>query len=103
MNSIKLKLASGSVVLLTGVRFIPQIKRNLVSLGVLQSKGYGFRSQDDQMEIYFGNAVVMNAMKKQTLYYLDAEVVAGNSYSIESGVSDFELWHSRLAHLGQKA
>ena len=42
----------------------------------------------------------MNAIRKQTLYYLDVEVVAGNSYSIERGVSDFELWHSRL---GQKS
>lgn len=44
IGKIRLRLADGSVKVLTEVRFIPQIKRNLISLGMLESKGYGYSS-----------------------------------------------------------
>ena len=50
IGDIKLRLRDQSIIKLTQVRFIPQIKRNLVSLGVLQSKGYGFRAMDSSLK-----------------------------------------------------
>ena len=102
-RKIRLKLASGSVILLTDVRFIPEIKRNLVSLGVLQKKGLSFRGESDHMEILQGAKIVMTAVRKGTLYYLDADVITGQNCSVSKADGDFELWHSRLGHLGQKA
>lgn len=44
MGTIKLQLADGSIKRLTDVRLIPQLKRNLISIGTLESKGYNFKS-----------------------------------------------------------
>lgn len=58
---------NGSVILLTGVRFIPSIKRNLISLGMLELKGYSFMSSSGCMRVLSVNNTVMVASRKNRL------------------------------------
>lgn len=44
VGTMKLKGDDGIVVALTGVRYIPDVKRNLISLGFLERKGCSFSS-----------------------------------------------------------
>ncbi|XP_057803629.1 uncharacterized protein LOC131018962 [Salvia miltiorrhiza] len=51
VGDIRLKLADGSVKILSKVRYIPDLKRNLISLGILESKGCHFVSKDGIMNV----------------------------------------------------
>ena len=59
IGDIKLRMKDGSLKILTEVRFIPEIKRNLVSLGALERKGCSFMSVDGIMKVMKGSEVVM--------------------------------------------
>ena len=101
-GSIRLRLNDQSIILLSDISFIPEVKRNLISLGVLESKGYGFISDNGHLRIYKGSAKIMNAVRKKTLYYLDATVVSGVINATEKASDDFRIWHQRMGHLGEK-
>ncbi|KAM2047258.1 hypothetical protein ACFX1T_005942 [Malus domestica] len=44
IGTVRLKLHDGMVKELTGVRYVPNLKKNLISLGTLKSKGFRFHS-----------------------------------------------------------
>lgn len=96
VGSVKFRMADGLVKLLSDVRYIPEIKRNHVSLGLLETKGFYFTSKNGKMEVRKGDKVFMTAERKNSLYYLLGEVMTGevNSVSTES----LKLWHMPLGH-----
>ncbi|KAL1543753.1 hypothetical protein AAHA92_20688 [Salvia divinorum] len=97
IGMVKLKMHDGSIKMLGDVRYIPEIKRNLVSLGMLELKGYTFTSARGKMEVKKGQQTLMVAERRNSLYYLMAEaVVAGDSNSAMD--NDMKLWHERLGH-----
>lgn len=49
--SVLLRVGDGSVKMLSDVRDIPQVKRNLISLGTLKKKGYTFTSTNGEMKV----------------------------------------------------
>lgn len=66
VGSIKIINEEGHTVLLSNVRYIPDIDRNLMSLGTVENEGYSFEShngvlsikKDDQMVNWKHNSVV---------------------------------------------
>ena len=44
MGTIKIKMSDGVVRTLEEVRHIPDMRKNLISLGTLDSKGYSYKS-----------------------------------------------------------
>ncbi|KAL1564721.1 Integrase catalytic domain-containing protein [Salvia divinorum] len=101
IGNIKMQLDDGSSMILTEVRYIPDIKRNLISLGVLELKGCQFMSQKGIMTVLKNSQLVMKAVRKNSLYYLLGKAVVG---AINVAVNDqFNTWHRRLGHVGMRA
>ena len=100
VGSIKLKVMDGSIKVLTEVRYIPQIKRNLISLGLLESKGYNFSSESGILKVTKDSRVIMEAKRRNSLYYLQAETVVGSAHITYS--QSMGCWHTRLGHVGEK-
>lgn len=73
-----------------------------MSLSVLETRGFSFRSDNGHMLIYKGSKVIMAADRRQTLYYLKAEVVTRFSNSSERSIADLKLWHTRMGIWEQK-
>lgn len=96
IGSVKMRMHDGSIKMLSEVRYIPEVKRNLVSLGLLEVKGFTFISFGGRMEVRKGQHTVMVAERRNSLYYLLAEVVTGDANS--AMVNDVRLWHERLGH-----
>ena len=46
MRTIKIKMSDGVVRTLEEVRHIPDMRKNLISLGTLNSKGYSYKSEN---------------------------------------------------------
>ena len=88
VGSIRIRIFDGIVRELIDVRYVPELKSNLISLGVLDSCGYRYTGQGGALTLSKGNLVVMKAIKVDNLYKLEG------STEVESEVTDVSsfLW-----------
>ncbi|GKA51926.1 retrovirus-related pol polyprotein from transposon TNT 1-94 [Tanacetum coccineum] len=63
LSVVDYKSADGVVRTLTDVRHVPDLKKNLISLGVLDSKGFKYTSENGVLRVSKGALVVMKATK----------------------------------------
>jgi len=59
------------------VRYIPQLKRNLISVGVLKTLGLVVSIRDGVLKMTKGSMVVMKGIHRNNLYYLKGSIVTG--------------------------
>ncbi|GJU74030.1 retrovirus-related pol polyprotein from transposon TNT 1-94 [Tanacetum coccineum] len=106
IGTIRIKMHDGVVRTLTDVRHVPDLKKNLISLGVLDSKGFKYRSENGVLRVSKGALVVMKATKgTSSLYTLQGETIIGSDSvsCLEKSNSDLtKLWHMRLGHMSEK-
>ena len=96
IGSIKLRMYDGLVRILSNVRFIPEVERNLISLGTVERKGFLFISEKGEMKVCKGDQVKMVAKRMGCLYYLHATAISGESHM--AAKSDLRSWHYKLGH-----
>ncbi|KAE8735455.1 hypothetical protein F3Y22_tig00000340pilonHSYRG00428 [Hibiscus syriacus] len=98
-GDIRLKLPNQTTWKLTGVRHIPGLKRNLISVGQLDGEGYSTTFSGCEWKITKGALVIARGKKTDTLY------VTSNLENIIT-VADVDgksnLWHQRLGHMSEK-
>jgi hypothetical protein len=71
VGSIRIKKFAGIVRELTDVRYVPNLKSNLISWGVLDSCGYKYTGQGGALTLSKENLVLMKARKVDNLYKLE--------------------------------
>ncbi|KAG6726906.1 hypothetical protein I3842_02G103200, partial [Carya illinoinensis] len=70
IGSVRLKMHDGTERVLREVRFIPELKRNLISLGMLDLSGHTFKSEAGVLRVTRGSLVIMKGVIKNGLYTL---------------------------------
>jgi len=70
IRSIKIRMHDGIVRTLSDIRHVPDLKKNLISLGTLDSNGYKFSAEGGVFRVSKGSLVVMKGKKMNTLYIL---------------------------------
>ncbi|KAI3472951.1 hypothetical protein Pfo_029197 [Paulownia fortunei] len=107
IGSIRLKNHDGSTRVLTDVRYVPDLKKNLISLGALESKGLVVTMRYGVLKTTSGALVVIKGIRRNNLYYYQGNTVIGTaSAAISNNDKDFEatrLWHMRLGHADEKS
>ncbi|GMI79054.1 hypothetical protein HRI_001574700 [Hibiscus trionum] len=105
IGSIRLKKQDGSTRVLTDVRYVPSLKKNLISLGALESKGSIVTMRDGILKVTSGALVIMKGIRKNNLYYYQGSTVIGAvaAASGEDKLDSSQLWHMRLGHAGEKS
>ena len=99
IGTVQLKLHDGTVRDLQDVRYIPDLKKSLISLGALESHGYSITLKDCGLKVFLDNLVVMKGMRRKHLYFLQGSTVTGNLAITSIGDEDTtRLWHMRLGH-----
>lgn len=99
IGTVRLIMQDGSVKVLSDVRYIPDVKRNLISLGLLERKGRSFTSSGGRMEVRKGFNIVLVAERRNSLYYLTASIVRTLDNEVNAvKVETMKLWHMRLGH-----
>ncbi|KAH9786526.1 hypothetical protein KPL71_010287 [Citrus sinensis] len=97
---IKLKLHDNSILELKQVRHVPDLKRNLISLGMLDQIGCVVKVQQGIMSVVKGSLVLLKGIKKNGLYVLEGTTVTRMvSVSSSFSVDKTRLWHLRLGHM----
>ncbi|KAG6406058.1 hypothetical protein SASPL_133654 [Salvia splendens] len=69
IGSIKLRNQDGSTRNLKDVWYVPQLKKNLISLGALESKGLVVMMRDGILKATSGALVMLKGVRKNNLYY----------------------------------
>lgn len=65
------------------VRYVPYLKRNLISLYNLESNGHSFKSENGTMRVLKRSVVIMKALRKNSLYILQGNTVLRGSVTAE--------------------
>ena len=99
MSSIRLKNHDRSIRVLTDVRYVPKLKKNLISSGDLKSKGLVMIIRDRVLNVISDTLLVMKGTRKNNLYYYNNSIVirvvaTGSSSDEDSDITS--LWHRYL-------
>ena len=106
IGSISLKNHDGSTRVLIDVRYIPKLEKNLISLGILESKGFTIILQKGIRKVVSGALVVMKGIRRNNLYLYQGSTAVGTAAAISKADKVAEmsrLWHMRLGHAGEKS
>ena len=74
IGKIKIQNSDGSEVILTGVRYIPEVRRNLISYGMLEKSGCKYKGSNFMVHFYKDNKRVISGKYHKGVYYLQGTI-----------------------------
>ncbi|GJW14106.1 retrotransposon protein, putative, ty1-copia subclass [Tanacetum coccineum] len=78
IGKVRVQMKDGSSFVLENVRYIPELKRNLISLGTLDREGYTVKLQNGRVKVIKGSLMVLSGtMKGNCVYSLDGWAESG--------------------------
>lgn len=100
---VKIKIGDGSTKILSNVRHVPELKRNLISFGMLDQAGFTIKSEGGILKVYKGTSQILQGIGSNGLYKLQGKIIT-NSASLISVTNDIstKIWHCRLAHVSER-
>ena len=94
IGSIQLQMFDGTTKMLIDVRYVPYLRKNLISLGAPDTNGYKTVIQGGVMKIYKGILLVMKAKKVGNLFQLEGRTRSVHVSTVsEHDSSSIHLWH----------
>ena len=85
------------------IRHVPDLKKNLISLGVLDSNGYKFTGQNGVLKVSKGALIAMKAEKVRNLYRLEGSTQVSEVAIVSDKTEEVShLWYQRLGHMSEK-
>ena len=102
IGTVKMQMYDGIVWTLS---YVPNLTKNLISLGTLEINGYKFTIGNKIMKISKGALTVLKARRFRSLYVLQGKTVIGTTAVSTSSMSEEETtkwWHLRLRHMSEK-
>ena len=90
-GTIRIKMHDGIVRTLTNVRHVPDLKKNLISLGTLEALGCKYTAEGGVMKVSRSALIVMKACRSGSLYILQGTTVTGSVAVSLSSLSDSDI------------
>ncbi|KAH9769620.1 hypothetical protein KPL71_012083 [Citrus sinensis] len=100
IGSVSIKMHDGKVISLEQVRYVPELKRNLISLGMIDQLGCSIKAENGELQIIRNGTVIMKGYRRNGLYVLNGSVMLPGVNSVSGDKT--RLWHMRLAHMSEK-
>ncbi|KAJ4705025.1 Retrovirus-related Pol polyprotein from transposon TNT 1-94 [Melia azedarach] len=105
IGSVKIRKHDGKFCTLNDVRHVPLMTKNLISLSILDNKGFSFQGEGGVLHVCKGSNVVLKGVKRGTLYFLQGSMPS-SSVAVASSEIDKDnmtkLWHMRLGHMSAR-
>ncbi|GJV75109.1 zinc finger MYM-type protein 1-like protein [Tanacetum coccineum] len=80
IDKVRVQLKDRSSFMLHIVRYIPELKRNLISLGTLEKEGYTVKLQSGKVKAINGSRVILSGIRRdKCVYSLDGHAMAGRT------------------------
>ncbi|RVW19901.1 Retrovirus-related Pol polyprotein from transposon TNT 1-94 [Vitis vinifera] len=99
LGDVRISLPNGSVWLLEKVRHIPDLRRNLISVGQLDDEGHAILFVSSTWKVTKGARVLAHGKKTGTLYMTSCP---RDTIAIADVSTYTSLWHRRLGHMSEK-
>ena len=101
IGSINIRMFDGIERDLKHVRYVPELKRNLISLGVIDQARCNIKAENGNLQIEENGLVIMKGIRRNGLYVLTGSTTKP---AITASVSSdrTKLWHMRLTHMSEK-
>jgi hypothetical protein len=97
-GDVKIQL-NGSVWKLDNVRHVPDLRKNLISIGQLASDGYVTTFTGDKWKISNGAMTIARGTKNETFY---TTTDGCGLAAVAEGKEDPNLWHQRFGHMSSQ-
>lgn len=97
IKTIRINATGGTVKSLTNVRYVPNLKRNLISVSSLYLQGFKQEGGAGKTSFYKNGKLALHGTFCGSLYLRDGDTVKAAALATISK-DDTTLWHSRLAH-----
>jgi len=104
IGTVRIKMYDGVVRTLSDVLHMPDLKKNLLSLGIFDSQGYKYTSEGGVLTISKGALVFIKGKMVNGFYMLQGNTIVGFAAISSSSDSDSDntyLWHMRLGHMSE--
>ena len=75
IGSTKFQLWDGSIRIIENIRLVPELRRNLLSLGMFDSNGCSYKSKRGTLKAMKGSLVVLKGLLQQGLYVLQGKAI----------------------------
>ncbi|KAH9680516.1 hypothetical protein KPL71_026569 [Citrus sinensis] len=104
IGTVKIKMFDGTIRTIGGVRHVNGLKKNLLSLGQLDSHGYKTHVENGIMKIIKGALVLMKAEKNgANLFMFKGETLQEADACVASnGEQSTMMWHLKLSHMSEQ-
>ena len=83
IGSVKFKLWDGSIRTIENVRWVPQLRRNLLSLRMFDKNGCSYKPEGGKLRVLKGLLVVLKGSLQQGLYILKGKAIDGVSATVK--------------------
>ena len=103
IGSVFIKMFDEMVRKLKDVRYISQLKKNLISIGALKVQGFKVTLEDGVLKILKDSMVILKCVKQNILYYLKDGTVTEQVTASEGVDDSTRPWHMRLGRTGEKS
>nr|GFA82742.1 retrovirus-related Pol polyprotein from transposon TNT 1-94 [Tanacetum cinerariifolium] len=103
IGKVRVQMKDGLSFVLENVRYILELKRNLISLGTLDREGYTVKLRNGRVNVIKDSLMVLSGtMKGNCVYSLDGWAELGEaSVGIQEKKSLTQVWHKRLGHISE--
>ncbi|KAH9669265.1 hypothetical protein KPL70_021724 [Citrus sinensis] len=104
IGTIKIKMFDGTIRTIGKVRHVNGLKKNLLSLGQMDSHEYKTHVENGIMKIVKGTLVLMKAKKiDANLFMLKGETLQeANACVVSNGEESTMMWHLKLGHMSEQ-
>ncbi|KAH9767170.1 hypothetical protein KPL71_011175 [Citrus sinensis] len=102
IGTVSLKMYDDMVRELTQVRHVPELKRNLISIGMRDQTGCVIKAENGTLKVIRGSIVIMKGTKQNGLYVLNGHTTVGEASVTEKSEDKAKLWHLRLGHMSER-
>lgn len=102
IGTVKINTRGGTVKMLKNVRYVPALRRNLISTGTLDRLGFKHCGEDGRIIFMKNSKVALWGALVNGLYLLKGETVVPENCNVEGHKLKVPVWHSRLGHMSFK-
>jgi len=103
IDNICMRMFDGQVQTLTNVRHVPNLKKNFLSLGALETRGYKFSGADGGIKITKGFMTILKEERTTDLYNLTGSIIVGDTSAAIEKEDTTRFWHMRLGHMSERS
>ena len=101
IGTVKIRIHDGTIRTLSDVRYVPDLRKNLISLSILDLKGCRINIESSDIKVSRGALVLLKGKRTGSLYILEGSTVTGE-IGRPSPVTESKSTHLKRRQLGHR-